>query len=547
MSTLITLYPPIMQSYMPAFIYNTNIKVYFTLSEFNSLDEIKNAQITIVNQNTNLTVLDKTKYPSEIMLKNIQTDSKGYYIEIAATDITGGAFEIDTYYNLQIRFTSDDAADPPSEANAGLDAWLAANLDYFSEWSRVCILYAISQPTLTISGFDIQDGHIYWSMANSNLIGTLTFSSEDEKEILKSYRVKLYDSNNILLTDSGDLYSDNYNNPNSFIYNFKYGFVVGESYSFAVTYETNNLYNNNDLPVTMFFEVIQDSSSEIDFSFATKLDENNARVKLEIKKSEDKPSYTGKLIIRRTSSESNFTIWEDIHVINLSNVLKYKYIWYDNTIKSGVWYNYALQEATAAGIREGIKILKKPIITIFDDVYLSTKDKQLKVRFNPSINSFKRNISETKIETIGSKYPFIRRNNSINYAEFPISGLISFQMDEDNLFAIKEELYLNKQIAKKYNGYNTETLEDWPITEANDFVYEKLFRDRVMDFLMDSKVKLFRSSTEGNILVRLNNISFTPNEQLGRMIWSFSATATEIDEDTVDNYDLYGIIEERGI
>ena len=122
MSTLITLYPPIMQSYMPAFIYNTNIKVYFTLSEFNSLDEIKNAQITIVNQNTNLTVLDKTKYPSEIMLKNIQTDSKGYYIEIAATDITGGAFEIDTYYNLQIRFTSDDAADPPSEANAGLDA-----------------------------------------------------------------------------------------------------------------------------------------------------------------------------------------------------------------------------------------------------------------------------------------------------------------------------------------------------------------------------------------------------------------------------------------
>ena len=39
-----------------------------------------------------------------------------------------------------------------------------------------------------------------------------------------------------------------------------------------------------------------------------------------------------------------------------------------------------------------------------------------------------------------------------------------------------------------------------------------------MDFLMDSKVKLFRSSTEGNILVRLNNISFTPNEQLGRMI-----------------------------
>jgi hypothetical protein len=33
---------------------------------------------------------------------------------------------------------------------------------------------------------------------------------------------------------------------------------------------------------------------------------------------------------------------------------------------------------------------------------------------------------------------------------------------------------------------------------------------------------------------------------LGRMIWSFSATASEIDEDTVDNYEKYDIITERG-
>jgi hypothetical protein len=29
------------------------------------------------------------------------------------------------------------------------------------------------------------------------------------------------------------------------------------------------------------------------------------------------------------------------------------------------------------------------------------------------------------------------------------------------------------------------------------------------------------------------------------MIWSFAATATEIDDDTIDNYELYNIIPER--
>lgn len=546
MSVLTTLYPPRMESFMPAFVYNTTVKVYFGLSEFNSFSEIANAQITVTNQNTNLSVLDKTKYPSEIMLKEIQTDNTRaddkYYIEINTNDIENG-FSIDEYYNVQIRFTSIEAGEISLSTPQALDSWLTTNLDYFSEWSRVCIIRAISLPTMTVSGYDIQDGHIIWSMSNSNLLGTLNFSSDEETEQLKSYQVKLFDENNLLLTDSGILYSDNYNNPNSFIYNFKYGFEVGKSYSFTINYETNNLYTNS---TSITFDVIEEPGEDLDFSFGSKIDEENARVDIDIKRSEDKPSFTGKIIIRRTSSESNFTIWEDMHVINLNNITKYKYEWFDETIKSGVWYNYAIQAATSAGLRQDIKISKKPIMMIFDDVFLTTKDRQLKIKFNPSINSFKKNISETKIETIGSKYPFFRRNGAIGYVEFPISGLISFQMDESQAFITKEELYLNKSILKRYDKYNTETMEDWPITEANDFVYEKLFRDKVMEFLYDGQVKLFRSPTEGNYLIRLTDVSFSPNEQLGRMIWSFSATASEIDEDTIDNYEKYDIIAERG-
>ena len=547
MSELIILYPPIINTFMPAFVNTTTVKIYFALSSFNSLSEIKNAQITITNQNTNLTVLNSTKYPSEIMLKAIQVDNTRaddkYYIEISPTDLQGEIFEIDGYYNVQIRFTGVTATDIALTTPQALDSWLAENLDKFSEWSRVCIIHSISQPTMTISGYDIVDGHIIWSMANNNLMGTLTFASDDETEILNSYQIKLYNDNSILLSDSGKLYTNNYNNPNSFIYNFKYGFEVGESYSFTIEYQTNNGYTNS---TSIDFDVIQESGDEIDFSFMAKPDDNNARMIVDIKRSEDKPSYTGKLVIRRTSSESNFTIWEDMHVINLTSTTKFKYKWYDETIKSGIWYMYALQEIDIDNIRKAIKILKKPNILNFDDIYLTTKDKQLKIQFNPSVSSFKRNISETKVETIGSPYPFIIRNGAVGYIEFPISGLISFQMDKDEAFITKQELYQNKDILKRYSKYNIEEMEDWPITDANDFVYEKLFRDKVIDFLYDGEVKLFRSPTEGNYLIRLTDVSFTPNATLGRMIWTFSATATQIDEDTVDNYELYNIIAERG-
>jgi len=41
---------------------------------------------------------------------------------------------------------------------------------------------------------------------------------------------------------------------------------------------------------------------------------------------------------------------------------------------------------------------------------------------------------EQKTNTIGGKYPFIFRNGNVYYKEFPISGLISYQTDEDFFF-----------------------------------------------------------------------------------------------------------------
>jgi hypothetical protein len=46
----------------------------------------------------------------------------------------------------------------------------------------------------------------------------------------------------------------------------------------------------------------------------------------------------------------------------------------------------------------------------------------------------------------------------------------------------------------------------------NDYIFEKQYRDKAIEFLMDGKPKLFKSFTEGNMIVALTAVSFTPNK-----------------------------------
>lgn len=108
----LNLYPPVLDTYMPAFVIdgnNTQCKVYFSLSDYNSIENIANAQVVVTNQYNNLSVLNLSLYPCEIMLKTINSDTKGYYITINNADIQDG-FVNDMNYKVQIRFTSTEAA-----------------------------------------------------------------------------------------------------------------------------------------------------------------------------------------------------------------------------------------------------------------------------------------------------------------------------------------------------------------------------------------------------------------------------------------------------
>ena len=110
-------------------------------------------------------------------------------------------------------------------------------------------------------------------------------------------------------------------------------------------------------------------------------------------------------------------------------------------------------------------------------------------------------------------------------------------MDEEELFTSKAEL-LGDNLSL-YTNFNKKNR----ITQDHDIVREKMFRDKVIEFLYDGQPKIFRSATEGNYLVRVMDASLSPNATLGRRIWTFSATAHEIGECSVENLMKYSILE----
>ena len=300
-----------------------------------------------------------------------------------------------------------------------------------------------------------------------------------------------------------------------------------------LNYTTKNLYSES---LTYHFNIVSSQNSPLQIVLDAYEDVENGNFGIRVTKSRATGYFTGTVVIRRAEHRDGFTIWKDVYAAPYEAVNYIDFIWHDYTVESGVWYKYAVQGIDPNGIRKPMLKFNVPVMMVLEDMFLSTADEQIKVKFNPSLNSFKQVINEVKIDTIGSQYPYIKRSGHNNYAQFPISGMIFSQMDEDGIFLNQEKEY--GDMYWDYVNYN----KDQNISPYADYVWEKAFRDKVKKFLESDNVKLFRSPTEGNFLVKLMDIQFQPNQTLGRRLWSFSATAYEIDACTVENYNKYNIM-----
>jgi len=573
-----TLYPPLVNSFEPAFVAgsNSSLRVYFSLSSLSNIPVgtglTVHAQIYrqdgVKVLNTVNDTINKRYRATGIILNLVPTKSdvndNYYYVTINNSDLKsavtlGGT----TYkgwipgwiYKIQLRL-SLDTYDPlvyPKQ-----EAWLQEFSSNFSEWSTICYTKAISPMALKIPIFNYDSGDTtstydedtVYTIPNMEFFGTLESKVPEANEDFEYITLSLY-LNDTLVEESGEIYKMEQSN-SYFSYLFKTNFQDSIQYTLYVNYKTENEYvpsapiKFNFLVKNLATETINAQLVTIDGNHQSILDdlttldeeEDEGRIALKIYSPSSNP-WSGNICIRRASQEDNFATWEDIKIFTVKekNLNDIDLI-YDYTIQSGVWYKYGIQSIDKDGIRGVLVEISEPIQRLFNYSFiLGQDDKQLKLQFNNTMSSFKYQKYDSKVDTIGSKYPFISRNAAVDYRTFPLGALISFNMDENNTFLAKgkKDIYKYNDIVTLYEDHALETGR-----RQYDYTYERDFRKLVLDFLQDGKPKLFKSPTEGNIIVRLMDINCTPDQSLDRMIYSVTANADEIADNTMLNYLKYG-------
>ena len=252
------------------------------------------------------------------------------------------------------------------------------------------------------------------------------------------------------------------------------------------------------------------------------------------------------LAIRRTSNRSNFKVWEDVYVtpidVNSNGVFDFSYD--DIFIESGVLYKYAIQPISSSN-RGPMSSTVKSITDYSYSWLIGADEAQLMFAYNPNISNMNIVVKDSLTETIGSRYPFVARSAENYYKQFQFSSLLTHFIDINNVLTNSENRFLDSNTnndsiidnSKIYNNfYNKNGLDS-----ENNYIIEREFRNKLFNFLYNGKPKVFKSDTEGLILVILSNITMTPKNELGRVIYDFNCTMTEIgsvDFQTLINYGI---------
>lgn len=173
------------------------------------------------------------------------------------------------------------------------------------------------------------------------------------------------------------------------------------------------------------------------------------------------------------------------------------------------------------------------IIPDYDGSFLmginGTSFTQIKITYNENISSFIEQVKDSIVETIGATYPYVIRQAVTRYKKINFSGTVVSDMNYSNSFMSLVPNYYTAGItyANAVAAYNTFILNN-KINYGQNYVLEKNFRENLISFLNNGKPKVLKTAADGMFMVRLTNLSFTPKQQLGRMIYDFSCDLTEI-------------------
>lgn len=618
------IYPPILKSTQPAFsIANLPYAISFSLPAYVAYGDIGHVQVRIVKQANNQSIVNTTLYPDGIIYKTMPAYNRTgvYSININSNDLSQ-TWIAGTLYKVQIRFgTTGLWTDRTAFAT-----WKQTQIanQTFSEWSTVMVIKAIAPPTVAISnaaaGSD--DSSTQYVKTITPLFQGTYLSNEANNEAADKYEFKLYDEDENLLETSGEI---QYTGDSSIQYRFKNILVEDGSYIVRLTVTTVNGYIATASDYKFIVKPLQlDELSGIDFytlETDKPYDGRNGCIKFYLNTD---TMINGNFIVTRSDETTDFSVWEDIkYFVFRSETLTKEPFYTDFTIESGIQYKYALQSENSKGLRSAPLYAKnytdydkgeyteKAIYEIyFEYSYLYRDGLQLRLQFDQRMNSFKHTVLRNKQDTLGGRFPHLTSNGYAYYAEFPLNGLITLQMDEDQTFFTWESdglycgdsliaplrMFEDRDGSRSYvssrdipevtktwthkdgykpgdenyayqddeiasSGYRSDT--DHPIASdipaaagssspngmistdlTNKNIYiERKVREKVEEWLNSFNYKLYKSPTEGNIVVGLLNVSLSPKQELGRMIFEFSATAYELAENTLESLNNAGIID----
>ena len=538
------LFPPFMPSKQDGFVVNGEGRVYFNLSPLNSIDQVEHLQLSLYRQDNNRNLLTDRTYTSSGVSLNTRNSvlyykkseikfsasKQMYYVVIPTLEAplipAGLVAKIQIRLGTQTLRFANGAVYDNSTGEEMTEVWNNTQINVLgmSEWSTISIIK-------TLSPFDSYIQNFNKGVVNNinttvyTFVGMTNLYNSNPKETIKSTRFVLFDFRGNQLEDSGAIIQPE----SQKLYNYHtFNKVLDPDTTYQVLFEVSTSSGYTQSQLYDFAVVLEDR----DITYSIELNENyygmsseeisltKTMVRLVVKdvaySNENLKPNT--YLIRRASSKDNFETWIDLAELRCAIGTSELYATYnDIMVESGITYKYTVQP----------KMLNTSRLVVSDSVeatpvyehtwLLGQNNTYLSIGFNLNLSNFKTVIKEAKIETIGSQYPFFVRNGDIKYREFSLSGLICQNMDATNSLRIGE--YENRHIQ------------------------ERMFRDSLHELLLDGRPKLFKSETEGLILVYLSNVSLTPNNVLGRMLYDFSMTATEIGRVDVDNLSEAEIIQ----
>ena len=557
----ISIYPPILQSTQTAFLASTNpYRIYFTLQSVTSYDDIGHVQIRIVRQSNNKSIVDINQYPDGVIYQPPPTaEGNRYYVDINS-GVLAEKWQAGYLYKIQMRF----GLNPMYSSIEDFATWKQQQIDQgaFSEWSTVMVIKAIDKPTVYIKNAEaITEDVVELEKIESTL--TPLFSGGYELSIASAeaedtFKFDLYsgrDTTTLLESSDWQQHNEVVNTLDE--WRFKTVLANNEYYTVVYTIRTVNGYEQSSALYT--FLAIQSYLGELEGITIEVVDNEefereNGCISIYLTGQQE---LTGNYVITRSSEDTDYTVWEDLVYLPLAQQeLNRALLYRDFTIESGVRYRYAFQQENAAGLRTS------PIYSAgtqgysvdFQYSYIYRDGVQLRLSFDQTVSSFKHTTLRSKLDTLGDRLPHLVENGNAYYAEFPLSGLVSVHMDEyETFFTLQDNgLYYRDELAVPADKLNIGEIGRDTFTETelyldtqlsnNNIYLERIFREKAEEFLNSFDYLLYRSPTEGNIIIGLMNVSLTPNNTVNRMIYSFSATAYEVLENTLENLNEYGII-----